>query len=102
MAAQEDQLEAIVWLLRRRRFESQHLASIHGVTAQTIDTPPPRNGVQPASRIGRDTMCPPLLERLHERILNELFGKIEVAQDAHKPHSEPASLLVEDGSDNRV
>jgi len=102
MTTEKDQLETIIWFLCLGRFELPQLASIGAFAAQPIDAPPPRDGVQPGPWISRYAVCAPANQCFDERVLDQFFRKIEVAQDAHEPRGETAGLVVEDRGDREI
>ena len=38
-----------------------------------------------------------MFERLHDRVLNQLFGKIEIAEKPYQGSDKPRSLVAKDG-----
>jgi hypothetical protein len=62
-----------------------------------VNRPAAGHGPQPRSRPLRDPVDRPLLPRGQQRVLDDLFGHVEVAQDTHHGRGEAAGLLPEHG-----
>jgi hypothetical protein len=81
VAAQEEQQEGVVAVLRRPRRRLLHLGDLAAlprrVRAPYVEEAPPGDGHQPALRLGRQ-LVGPAAYRLDERLLDGVLGRREV------------------------
>jgi hypothetical protein len=78
------------------RGEGGQLLRVPGPPPPLVDCQPPGGGEQPGSGLRRDAVVPPPLEGYQQRLLDQLLGALEVAQDANQGGGQPAGLLPED------
>jgi hypothetical protein len=95
VAAGEDQAESILAAARRISVEQGQLLLEPLAAPGVVDRLPPCGGQQPGAGAIRNAGSRPCLERDDERLLNELFGKVEVAEEADQRRGEPARLFPE-------
>jgi len=57
--------------------------------AQPIDRPAPRRGGNPRSRVGRQAIARPVLERGDEGVLDRFLGQVEVADSPDQAGDDP-------------
>jgi hypothetical protein len=68
--------------------------------AETVDRPIARDPGDPGPRVVRDTVSRPAFERDYERLLDSLFGGIEVAEDPDQGRDRPPGLTPEQAVDD--
>jgi hypothetical protein len=117
MTASEDQPQPIVvdtafvallWFvrfvfvrLRRHGYGLLQLGSASGKTAQPIECPVASRRGQPRSRIARDAIAPPSIERLRKGVLRAFLCYIPVASHPDQSRNNPTPFLAKclgDGS----
>ena len=72
------------------------------VSPQPVDRAAARRGHQPGARIPRQAVDRPVLERGDGRLLDELLGKVPVAQDADQRGDQSGALLTQDRVEGNV
>ena len=104
VAAGEHQPQAVVGhlsLLLREGLELAELRRQHARPPQPVDRLVPRGGGDPRTRIARDALDRPALERDEPRILDRLLGEVEVAEDADQGGDRSSRLLAGTGGRSR-
>ena len=119
VAAREDQSESVVRdrhrFLRVTRFDRGQLRLDHRLpsqplrllpeaptAAEPIDRAIARRRRDPGGRVVRDAPFRPALERGDERLLDDLLGEVEVAEDADERRDRPPLLFAEQAVDDLV
>jgi hypothetical protein len=100
VAAGEDQPQSIVALRRvishEVSFQLGELVPEASLTPQLVDGLPPGGRQQPGAGLLGDTFPGPVLDGFKQRLLHQLFGQVEVAQDPDQRRGQPAGFLAED------
>ena len=109
MAAREHEAQAfvrdgahVVVLLRPEPFEPCEelgLPRERAFTADPVDRAVPRGRDDPGGRIARRAVRRPALDGSGKRVLNGVFGELEVTEDADEDRQGTAPLLAEEGLD---
>src|SRR5207248_514712 len=86
---------------RDRRYLPEQL-SFARLTPQTIDGPLAGGGRDPATGIGRQAIRRPPAQRDGERLLDRVFGNVDVAENADQGGDRPARVLAKDLADGRL
>src|SRR5262249_31763142 len=107
MAAREDQAEPVVHLvgvLRRRTVANQQrqLLIVVSLAAPVVDGTPPRCRQEPGRGIGGQTVHRPVLQGGHHRVLDQVLGKREVAQQPDQRRRQPAGLVSDNARQDRL
>ena len=104
MAAREDQPQTLVGDLVyvvSQRLERPELLSLSCLNcsdplpSHAIDRPVASRGDDPSRRVGRDFPYWPGAERLHECVLDSLFGEVEAACRPDQGRDRPSRLAAE-------
>jgi hypothetical protein len=110
----EDQAEAVVrpaldrlglGVAEAQRLEALELGSLGlevTLAADPVDSPVARHASDPGARVGRDAVAWPALERDHERLLDRLLGRVEVAQNADQGRDRAPGLVPEDARRDQI
>jgi hypothetical protein len=85
----------------RRKVEQAVLCSQRASPPDAIDRPVARGRDQPRARIFRRSVARPPLRGGRERLLGDLLGKVEVAEEANEGSEDAAPLVAEDLLDQR-
>ena len=108
VAAGEDEAEAVVvhacirvgelvWLVRLVEERGLGMAVVAGgLAAQPVDGAVAGGGGDPPAGVGRQPLLRPPLARDDERLLDHLFGDVDVAEETDQGGDDPAGLLSED------
>ncbi len=105
MAAREDQPEAVVGLARRLpgvRADALQQRLVAALAAPSVDPPAPGGRHEPRRGPLGDAFDGPVLERGDQRVLDEVFGVVEIAERADERAGQPAGLLAHDAGDRGV
>ena len=119
MTAGEDQSQPVIGdlhlVLWRARLQGPQLAFEGGLAdkrfgllgqappaSQSIDRAVAGRGRDPRARVGRDATLRPRLERADERVLDRLFGEVEVARHPDQRRDRPTLLVAEQAIDGLV
>ena len=78
------------------------LALEGGLAAHQVDRAAPADGHEPGARIVRNARLRPLLERRDERVLCQVLGQADVADDPRQAGDEARRLDPPDGLDRAV
>ena len=87
-----DELGVVLDGLRTRSGHQAHLVSVGVPPSDPVDGQIPGSRVQPSSRVVRNSVLPPLLDRCHERVLRELLGGVEITDEPGQPGQYPGRL----------
>src|SRR5207253_10220045 len=71
------------------------------LAADAVDGPVPRDRHEPTGRVRRRALARPSLDRRRERILKDVLGEVEVAEDADQGREHARALVAEDLLDQR-
>ena len=100
MAAGKDQAQPIVPFRRvishDCSFQLSELVPEASLAPQLVDGLPPGGRQQPGTGFLRNAFPRPMLDGFEQRLLHQLFGKVEVAQHPDQRRGQPAGLLSED------
>jgi len=106
VAAGEDQPESIIAFrgvnAHAFSFELSELLPIARLASELIGRLATCGGQQPGTRFLWNAFRRPVLDRLEQRLLYQLFGQVEVPQRPDQRRGEPAGLLPENGGQRGV
>src|SRR5207244_3943578 len=106
MAAGEDQPQPIIAFhginAHGLSFELSELLSIASPASELVGRLAAGGRQQPGTRFLWNAVCRPVLDRLEQRLLDQLFRQVEVPQRPDQRRRQPASLLPENGGERGV
>jgi hypothetical protein len=100
VAAGEDQPQSIVALRRvishEVSFQLSEFVPEASLAPQLIDGFPTGGRQQPGGWFLRNAFVGPVLDGFEQRLLHQLFGEVEVAQDPDQRRGQPTGLVSKD------
>ena len=78
------------------------LAVEHPPAPQQVDRPPFAGRHEPGAGIARDAGAWPFLERGDERVMRQVLGRADIADEPHEPGHQPGGLDAPDGVDGAM
>ena len=106
MAARKDQPKPIIPFrgidAHAFSFELSELLAIASLAAESVGRLAACRRQQPGTRFLRNAVCRPVLDRLQQRLLYQLFRQVEVPQRPDQRRGKPACLLPENGGQGGV
>jgi hypothetical protein len=87
-------------LERLECLELRTLCLQNALAPQPVDRSIARHARDPGARVVREPVDRPAFESDHERLLDSLFGGVEVAEDANQGRDRPPGLMPEQAVDD--
>ena len=106
VATGEDQAQPVVALCRVHihdlPLQQRQFGAVAGIAPHLVDRLTPRRGEEPGSRLFRNPGFWPVFDRLHEGVLDQFLGEVEISERRNQRRGEPAGLLAENRRDRGI